>query len=336
MPEVPANVPVIPTGTLWAWNTSGAFPVVSGYPTQNGVFPTKTGLGPNDLQQFAGVPIQYYGNPSTPVPPDQLIQWIRMAEDKVEQDTSILLCQTWVASPPAVVPGLIQQLGLSVNPNSLGVQVRGYDYDMEDAAYDFMFPRALDEGWLFLTMRYRPVQSTTYGQPLVSGNAATQGYTALKRMSFLYPLLQQYFTMPQSWTVEDKDAGYVRFVPSVNVAVLPLFALQLAFMGFAQSVPGAMWAQYTAGLTPFDYSNRYSFMKEYVLAEAAITALSAIQGTVNLGVEGTKIVVDGLAYETKYNAKGAFAGLITQFESRRDILKKLALSKVTGPVLNYL
>ena len=92
--------PPVLTKALWQWDTTGAYPVATGYGLPGAYTPTKTGLLPNDLQQFVGVPLQYYQPVPTPVPPEQLIEWIRYSEDWVEQNTSLLLCPTWVASPP--------------------------------------------------------------------------------------------------------------------------------------------------------------------------------------------------------------------------------------------
>lgn len=330
--------PLVQDTVLWQWDTTTspavpiAFPVgiSSAYPS--GYAPTKTGLTPADLQAYVGVPIQNYTNPPTPVASGVIQGWIRYAEDKVEQQTSILLCQTWVASPPELSFEQTQSAGLIVN-NSTGAQIRGYDYDLEDAAYDFMFQRAQDSGWMFQTLRYRPVQSVTYA---VSGSPATAGVTAVKNTAFIYPLLNQYFKMPSSWNVEDRDFGYIRYVPATNVQMLPLFALQLSLMGFAENVPGAIHLQYTAGLTAYDYKTRFSFMKELVLAEAAMTALAAIQGTVNLGVAGSQITVDGLQYRTEYFKNGAFGPLLLQFEKQRDRLMQMAVNLVSGPMVNYL
>jgi hypothetical protein len=143
--------------------------------------------------------------------------------------------------------------------------------------------------------------------------------------------------MPGAWFVEDRDFGLARFVPAANVQMLPLFAMQLAFMGFTESVPGAIWMQYTAGLTAYDYTARFSFMKQLVLAQAALTALRSIQGTINLGADSYRMTVDGLLYETKYNGViGPFGALIAQFQTLRDELMHTARSKVSGPMVNVL
>lgn len=328
---------------LWQWDTTTdpnmaipiGFPVGTSTTFPSGYAPTKTGLMPWDVRKFVGVPVQYYGNPPCPVEDSEILQWIRYAEDQVEQQTSILLCQTWVASPPAQTAQIARACGIIPNA-AQGFQVRGYDYDLEDAAYDFQFPRAQDEGWLYLTLRYRPVQSTTYGITGSGATAATAGVTAIKNTSFIYPLLNQFFKMPLSWNVEDRDFGWVRYVPATNTQMLPLFAMQLAFMGFSEDVPGALWLQYTAGLTQYDYKTRYSFMKELVLALTAITVLQAIQGTINLGAKSTQITVDGLSYKTDYDANGPYFGLIKQFQDKADKLMSKAVQLVSGPMVNSL
>ena len=332
--------PPVPDTSLWQWDTSGPLPIVTGFPVSDGTgkfTPTKTGLTPADLQNYVGIPIVFYNTqPPTPVPNETLQEWIRWAEDKVEQETSILLCQTWVASQPAFTPQIVNALGLVVN-NPTGGQIRGFDYDLEDSSYDFHFQRWQDEGWGYQTLRYRPVQSMTYNSP-ASGipSAAISGVTAVKNTAFIYPLLSVYFRMPSNWNVEDRDFGLIRYVPATNVQMLPLFAMQLAFMGFSESVPGAMWLQYTAGLTAYDYKTRYSFMRELVLAAAALTALNSIQSTISMGLEGTQLAVDGLMFRSNFNKDGPLGPFIMQFTKRYDQLLKIAQSKVSGPMINVL
>ncbi len=317
------DAPLVPTGALWTWDTSTKpQPTVTGYPTTGG--PTKTGLMPQDLQNFVGVPIQYYGNPPTPVSSGTMLGWIRYAEDWVEQETTLLLTQTWVASPPTRQPTATNATGLIVNPASSGVQQLGVDYDLEDAPYDFFFPRAQDEGWMVQSLRYRPVRSATY---------SALDYTSIKNIAYIYPLLNDFFRVPPTWYVEDSDFGLVRLVPAANVQMLPLFAMQLSFMGFAQSIPGGLWLQYTAGLTANDYISRFSFIKQLVLAQAAIQALMTIQGTLNFGATQYNINVDGLQYQTQYPKSGPYSGLIEQFTRMRTDLLQTAFNKVSGPML---
>ena len=292
-----------------------------GYPSKSSsnFTATKTGLTPLDLQQFVGVPLQYYGNPPTAVPPTQIQEWIRWAEDKVEQDTSILLCQTWVASPPTPDQNTSNQCGI-ITVNG-GGQQQGIDFDLQDAGYDFQYPRAQDEGWMYQTLRYRPVQSMGY---------SPANPTAVKNIAFIYPLLNVFFRLPRAWIVEDRDYGLIRMVPATNTQMLPLWAMQLAFMGFAESLPNGLWFQYTAGLTPNDYNSRFSFMKELVLAEAALTALNSIQGTINLGANSIQSSVDGLQMRFQYGKDGPFGALIMQMGRRAKALRERATTKVSG------
>jgi len=314
---------------LWSWSTpvSGQSQVVLGYPTTGG--PTKSGIMPSDLRQYVQVPIQSYGNPPTPVPDANILQWIRFAEDEVEKETNIRLCQTWIAAPPATSKAEAQAIGVTTQFN---YQQLGVDYDLYEPGYDFFFKRAQDEGWIFQKLRWRPVQSVEFVDPTGISNAQVPG---TKNMAFIYPLLNEYFRMPQSWIVEDRARGYVRFVPSTNVQMLPLFAMQLAFMGFAESVPAGLWFQYTAGLTPNDYNSEWSFMRELVLAKAAAITLGNIQLGVNFGAMETTTQVDGLLYRTKWNAKGAFAGQIDFYEKRAKDLMGTAKKKVRGPVVGF-
>jgi hypothetical protein len=307
----------------WQWDTTAPVPVVTGYPQANGFSSTKTGLQPDDLQQMAGVPLQYYGKPPIPVSDAQMVQWIRYAEDWIEQQTGVLLTQCWIASPPCVTPQQAQAIGVTTTFSG-GYQRQGFDYDIPDAAYDFIFPRAQDEGWMIYNLHYKPVTQVEYG-PLTPN--------AIQQISYIYPLLNEFFRVPPEWQVEDHDFGLVRLVPATNVQMLPLFAMQLAFMGFAQSVPGGIWMQYKAGLRPYDLQNRYNFLLRTVLAAASMTALSAIQGGINLGMQSTQIMVDGLQYKTAYDVKGPYNGLIENFMRMRDEGIATARNFVAGPVL---
>jgi hypothetical protein len=306
---------------LWTWTVP-----VTGSPTvttySNGTT-TKTGLQPSDLAQYVTVPLQDYSqNPPVPVASGTILQWIRWAEDWVESATGLLLCQSWVASPPAVTPLETAALGIATT-SSGQYQILGTDYDIEDAAYDFFYPRARDEGWMIYSLRYKPVKSINYSPDYPN---------AVKQISYIYPLLNEFFRVPPQWQVEDHDFGLIRLVPAANVQMLPLFAMQLAFMGFAESVPGGIWMQYTAGLTKADYNSRWSFVLQLVLAQAAVTALQSIQGTINMGAAEIKMTVDGLQYGSRYHADGPFGFLISQYTKNRDTLLATALSKVAGPV----
>lgn len=328
-PDLNLNVGPIPSRSLWTWGTSGttynAPLTVLGYPPGGASQPTKTGLMPSDLQNFVGVQIQQMGNPINQVPPQQIVQYIRWAEDRIERDTSVLLCQSWVAGPPLVAPGAAESAGIT--PVNGSYQVQGLDFDVYDAPLDFWFPRSQDSGWMAYILRMRPVKSINYD---------TSDYVAIKRYNFNYPLLNEFFRVPPVWMVMDEDMGFVRLVPSVNVQLLPLFALYLGFMAFTDSLPGGIQLQYTAGITPQDYSSRWSFMKQLVLAEAAITALSIIQGTVNVGFTERNVQLDGLKADFKFNNKGPYDGLIQTFTRMRDELLKTALSKVAGPQMTFL
>ena len=221
------SVPPIHSQAQWLWDVSGPIPSVLGYPVGSGYAPTKTGLTSGALQGFVGVPLVYsYTNPPTPVPDDVIIDWIRYAEDKVEQDTSILLCPTWVAAAPAQTPQVAQSLSI-ITADPSGIQIQGKDYDLAENSYDFMFNRAQDEGWMYQTTRYRPLRNVVY----TAAGFAVSGITAVKAIAYVYPLLNTYFNVPRSWIVEDQDFGLVRTVPNQNVQMLPLFAMQLAFMG---------------------------------------------------------------------------------------------------------
>lgn len=317
------NIPTVQAKALWSWNTSGSAPVVLGYPPGGSGQTTKTGLLPADLQAFCGVPLVYYGNPPTAVSGSTMLQWIRFAEDYVERETGLLLCQTWVAAPPAILPGSAEAINISVQGSSGQQQQLGIDYDLYDAPYDFFFPRAQDEGWMNYSLRYRPVRSVAYDPT---------DYNGIKRIAYIYPLLNDYFQVPPNWVVTDEDKGMVRLVPATNVQMLPLFAIQLAFMGFAESVPGGLWMQYNAGLTSADYSTRYAFIKQLVLTQAAIQALQTIQGTINLGQTSSSVAVDGLSFAQQFNQKGPYEGLISMFQKQRDELMNSARSKVAGPM----
>jgi hypothetical protein len=306
---------------LWNWDLSGLDPVVKSY---RGNTPTKTGLAPNDLQQAVGVPLVYYNtNPPTPVPTPQILTWLRDAEDWIEQETGLLLTPTWIASPPEIQPYAASATGSSAALAGSG-QVQGIDYDLADTAYDFVFDRAQDNGWVVQPLRYRPLRNI---------HPTAADFTALKNMAGIYPLLSSFFRVPPTWYVEDQDFGMIRIVPAENVQMLPLFAMQLSFMGFAESVPGAWHFQYIAGLTGTDYSTRFRFIKRLVLVTAAIYALGSVQGTINMGLTRTSVLVDGMQTQLQYSEKGPYGGLIDNFTKERDALLGTALSKVAGPVI---
>ena len=320
------------TRALWNWNVQvGQAPTVSSYPTVSGVA-TKTGLTPNDLQDYLQIPLAAYNTqPPTPVSSGVVQQWLRYAEDDVENDTNIRLCQTWIAAPPAKT--LASANAANLSPSGYYQQL-GIDYDFEEPAYDFFFPRAEDNGWMYQTLRWRPVQTVS---PTTSGQIADAlNYTGVKNLSFFYPLLNDFFQIPTSWMVEDQQHGFIRLVPNVNTAVLPLFALQLSFMGFTNSVPGALWLQYTAGLTPNDYNSKWSFMKQLVLARAGVIALRRMQLSMNMGALETELSSDGLQYRSKWDPKGAFAGQIAELQQESNRLTKQARARVAGPTLGML
>lgn len=317
----PAMGATVPTSAQWTWNLTGAQPVVTGYPSANPA--TKSGLLPVDLSNYLQLTLQQYSNPPVPVSNAVLTQWIRWAEDDIEQETNVRLCQTWIAAPPSRSNTETQLLRLGAT-NSY--QQLGVDYDFSEAPYDFFFERAQDEGWLYQRLRWRPVKGVDLVDP--AGLINPQNYTGLKNVAFIYPLLNEFFRMPQTWIVEDQNRGLVRFVPATSVQMLPLFAMQLAFMGFAQSVPGGLWFQYTCGLTANDYNSSWSFMQQLILAKAGITALGAIQTSLNMGVLETLTQADGLALRTKYGERGPYYGTITYLQSE---VKRLVLrAKMMG------
>ena len=324
------NGGLVQTKAQWTWTTppSGTAAVVTGYPPDGA--PTKTGLQPADLEAYIGMTIQKFGNPPIPVDPNTVIQWIRWAEDDIESETNIRLCQTWIASPPAKSQAQVQAVGLQVKNN---FQQLGVDYDLADAPYDFFFERAQDEGWLYQRLRWRPVQQVEYADPT---GIASQNLTGTKNVSFIYPLLNEFFRMPQSWIVEDQNRGLVRMVPSTSVQMLPLFAMQLAFMGFASSVPGGLWFQYIAGLTANDYNSEWGFMQQLVLARAGATAFRAMQTSINFGAIETQVQADGLARRVKYSEKGPFVAQITNLEAEAKRLMTRAKAKGGGIHLGML
>jgi hypothetical protein len=306
------------TRALWTWDTSTNWPTVTSY--ANGA-PTKTGLLPADVANFLGVPLVIYppnGGAPIPIPDATVISWIRWAEDDIEQQTNLLLTQTWVAAPPTKTPQATMNTGLSTTNGQ--IQQMGIDYDLDDQPYDFDFSRAQDSGWMYQQLRYRPIRGSHPNDP-----------TAVKNWAYIYPLLNDYFRVDASWFVEDQDFGLIRLVPSTNIQMLPLFALQLTFQGFAQSVPGGIWLQYCAGLTPSDYNMKYAFMLNLVLATVAIRALAILQGSVNFGVKDSQTTVDGLQQRLSYNPNGAYSGLIEMFTRQRDELLSTARNKVSGP-----
>lgn len=312
----------ITTKAFWTWSeTGGPFPSCDGF--FRGTI-TKTGVSPQDVRDIAGVPLGTRNGTSITLLSDSALQdFIRAAEDEFEQETTILLCLTQVASPPALSERECFSAAITpVTPG--GGMVQGVDFDLADAAYDFKFDRAIDNAWLYQSLRYRPLR--------VADKSSTK---AIKQMAYVYPLLNQFFQIPPSWYVEDLDSGMYRIVPNENVEALPLFALQLSVQGFADSVPGGIWVQYTAGLTPVDYATRFGFIKTMIKARAASLALSSIQGTVNMGLDSTSVLTDGVQTTFSYRKNGAYSDLIASFDKMYSDLKDRAV-QMTAPVVEWL
>ena len=320
-----SNPGSLATTPFWHWDTTTTPPTILGfsqsYFNKNGTDQlTKTGLLSADLQNFVGIELARQGLVTNPLSTQELTTYIRYAEDEVEQFTGLLLCPTWIASPAEVTSAAASASGLLAAGQRLGV-----DYDLADAAYDFDLIRFKDEGWGFLNTRYRPLRTF---------NPSETNYTAIQNVVYIYPLLNQYFAIPRTWFVEEQDFGLARFVPSQNVQMLPLFAMQLALMGFSQSLPGAMHLQYTAGLTDNDHTGRFSFIKRLVLTKAASLALSTIQGTFNLGAIERGTTVDGLSDKVQYKS-APFAAIIKQWDDQAKQLMAMALDQVSGPMVDY-
>lgn len=305
----------VTTSSLWKWDISNpSMPFVTGYWNNS---PTKTGLLPQAVREFSGVPLVKYGKPPVPMSDSEIFELLRVSEDSIEQESGILLTPTMIASPPtrsALQSAAAGITGRGVN----GGQQIGLDFDLGDSPYDFRFDRAQEDGWLEQGMRYKPLR-------ILDGSI-----TAIKLLAYFYPLLQNYYAIPTNWIQEDLDFGFIRIVPSVNVTMLPLFALQLAIQGFSSSVPGGMWYYYSAGLTPTDYSSRFRFMKQLALCETVITALSICQGTVNQGLEQSEVLADGVSTKFRYRSGGVYSDLIKTFQARRDDLMAKAVMCVGG------
>jgi hypothetical protein len=152
----------------------------------------------------------------------------------------------------------------------------------------------------------------------------------------MYPLLNNYYNIDPSWYVETKDFGFLRIVPSRNVQMLPLFALQLAVAGFSNNLPGGWVLMYTAGLAPSDYVGRFSFVKNAISASVCAAILTQLQAGVNQGSQEVTVQADGVATTQKWNAKGAFAGEIAAFQAQYEALKDDAYWLVGGPAITTL
>ena len=303
-------VPKTPTKALWTWDTSTYPPSVIAYSNgQN----TKTGLQPIDLQNFIGIPLVFNTNPTQALADAQILGIIRQAEDWVETTGGVMLTPTWIASPPATTYQEVEAIGLVTTSPPQSGQVLGVDYDYLDIGYDFKYRNYLFESWGNLQLRWKPLIDVQY-------------------LAYIYPLLSQFFNIPLSWVVEDHDYGMLRLVPAANVEMLPLFAMQLAFMGFAQSLPQAIWLQYTTGLTPVDYQTRFSFIPTLILSAAASILLPILQGSINMGATSRQIGVDGLVESVHWPSSGAaFAGLIQTFLAQRnDLMNNTLIPLVRG------
>lgn len=134
----PSGYTVTPTA-FWGWsqpasgsNLQTTTPVVTSYVNGN---VTKSGLMPTDLANFVGIPLNVGGPNGTPIPSQNLIQYLRWAEDSIETDTGVLLCQTWVASPPEITTA--QALAAQLPGMGSTGQRMGVNYDVADSGYDF-------------------------------------------------------------------------------------------------------------------------------------------------------------------------------------------------------
>ena len=135
--SVTTSGPTIQTRALWTWSTpvSGQPQKIESYPTVQGAV-TKTGLLRADLEQFIGTPIQTWTNPPGAISDATVNSWIRYAEDDIETETNVRLCQTWIAAPAAKTQQEVQLLNLGVQDN---YQQLGVDYDYAEPGYDFFF-----------------------------------------------------------------------------------------------------------------------------------------------------------------------------------------------------
>src|ERR1700693_5078422 len=138
----------VETSPSWTWSGNSVV-----YPFGT---PTKSGIMPEDLRNFCGVPLARRANPPVYLTDQQLIQTIRYAEDRIESKTGVLLCPTSVASPPALTLAACTAAAI-IPHNGIG-QVRGVVYDLQDRGYDFRFDTFQDEAWGILRLRYKPLR----------------------------------------------------------------------------------------------------------------------------------------------------------------------------------
>ncbi len=328
----PAGPPVQPQA-YWHWDYSTTPATILGYSllqyNQTGQDRlTKTGLGPSDLQNFIGIPLQLQGQ-TNPISDAALIQWIRYAEDEVETKCSCFLTPTWIASPAEIQPGAVQAAGL-LTPD--GRMLLGRDYDYSDAPYDFDIMRWKEEGWGIVSFRHRPLQDIAYTPNLVQGQM--QGFSAVKNFVLFYPLLNQFYQIPATWFVEDPYAAILRIVPAVNITMLPIYAIYIGMMGFAQSLAGGLHFQYVAGFTDVDLSGRFSFIKQLVLAKAAIQAMRTIQPTINAGMIEATVNMGNWEQTLKYPA-APFSGFIDSWKDLEARLENRLINDL-GPCLGTL
>jgi hypothetical protein len=333
-PIFPPSPPITPQA-LWHWDSSTTPYTFLGFSASQfaatGVDRiTKTNLGPSDLQNFLNIPLQAQGLNTQPIPDDVLITWIRWAEDEIEQRTGVMLTSTWVASPQEVQAGAAQAANIKT-PD--GYMVLGRDFDYNDAPYTFDYSRYEDEGWGALSFRHKPLKDVTYTPNNVAG--AGQGFTAVKSMVYIYPLLSQFYAIPLQWVIEDPLASYITLVPSTNVIMLPIYAMQLAMMGFSRTLPGAIHVQYICGFTDNDYATTFSFVKQLVLTKAAIQALRSLQTSISVGTSEQRTIINNWEQQVKYNP-APFRGPIEDFEKLEKKLMNRLVNELVGPFMNTL
>jgi len=128
-------------------------------------------------------------------------------------------------------------------------------------------------------------------------------------------------------TREASGSIYTHAGPEIGVASTKAFTCQLT----ALSILALYLAQIRGQI---EESASREFVQELVLAQAAISILSSLQGTLNMGLESTTILADGVQTQFKYRPDGAYNDLIKRFTMRRDELLETARWQVGGPRFN--
>jgi hypothetical protein len=114
--------------------------------------------------------------------------------------------------------------------------VRGKDYDVAEAAYDYSSDFYVGESWGAIRLRHYPVRSSP--TPTVT---------------FAYPNVDhRIFTVPSTWIRLNPQFGGIRLVPDSVSIVASFSAFILSIFSGGRGIPQSIFVTYTAGFDDAD------------------------------------------------------------------------------------